>query len=68
MCTLTHWVPERHLPLAHAAEARAEYLVVGHEQGPDRPGALMGLFLLLRVEGEGDGFKAMLTSRTISTA
>lgn len=43
----THWVPQRHLSLAHATEAGTEDLPIRHEHRPDRPGALMRLLLLL---------------------
>lgn len=44
----THRIPQRHLPLAHATEAGAQDLPVGHEHGPDGPGALVRFLLLLR--------------------
>lgn len=43
----THRVPQRHLPLAHTAEACAEDLPVRHEHGSDGSGALVRLLLLL---------------------
>lgn len=46
----THWVPQRHLSLAHTTEAGAEDLPVRHEHRPDGPGALVRLLLLLSVE------------------
>lgn len=45
----THRVPQRHLSLTHATEARTEDLPIRHEHRPDRPGALMRLLLLLQV-------------------
>lgn len=45
-----HRVPQRHLPLTHAAEAGGEDLPVGHEDRPDWSEAFMRLLLLLKLE------------------
>lgn len=46
----THWVPQRHLSLAHATEAGGEDLPIGHKDRPDRSEAFMRLLLLLKLE------------------
>ena len=49
----THRVPQRHLPLTHAAEACGQDLPIRYKHGAHRPGPLMGTVLLL--EGKGGG-------------
>lgn len=42
-----HRVPQRQLPLAHAAEAGGQQVAVGQEDDSGGPRALVGLLLLL---------------------
>lgn len=48
-----HRVPQRHLPLTHAAEARGQDLSIGYKDCAHRPGPLMGTVLLLQEKAGG---------------
>lgn len=60
-----HHVPQRHLSLTHATEAGAEDLLIRHEHGPDGPGALVRLLLLLSSGWRWRRYRTLTTNITV---